>query len=395
VQDITFTTGLVAAPTVYQDVGEVPHPVLPPGSREDTVDVLGFDPKTMARRDRFPKTRAEFEALQPKIAAAVERYLGARPPFPQNVVVQTDSVRTAVTRGGVPYTISRFRFHNGVDAVVPGVLVVPEKANREPVPLILYAHYHGGEFNVGKESLFRFGRDWPRSKHDFDHRETRDVAPEDLGDWPDGANNLAELLMGEGRAVLSIDDYGFGERQGQGPGGPDQTGQPELDAIQESFVAKGRTRIGMAVRDKQIALELASRQLGIDRTRRGVTGMSMGSWSSMQLGFVEPSLNPVIPMAGVQDYDIAMLSALAPGRRLVQLNGDSDPGNAPIYEVGLTRTALEEIYGFYGAGHNYESIVTPNLGHDITVAQVRKALEVFDETWAGQSRAATARPPPG
>src|SRR4029453_337118 len=46
------------------------------------------------------------------------------------------------------YTLERFEFHNGVDMVVPGVLLVP-KNRTGPVPAIVGLHGHGSS----KESI--------------------------------------------------------------------------------------------------------------------------------------------------------------------------------------------------------------------------------------------------
>jgi dienelactone hydrolase len=381
VRDIEFVDGPIVASAHYIDLSPVEHPVLPAGTLEDALNAMGVNPNTLQRRLAFPKNRSEWEAKRPSVIAAVDRSLGVRPPFPRRVIVQIDGRAHRTTMSGIGYTTTRFRFHNGADAVVPGVLVVPDRMTGERVPLIVYCHYHGGEFDVGKESLFMHGRLWPRSNQNHDFPETRNVDPMWLGDWPAGIGNLAELLMSRGYAVMSIDEYAFRERSGKGPNGPGATGEAEIDSFDQLFRSEGRTRFGMGVRDKQIALEWASRQPGIDRTKRAVTGMSMGSWNSMNMAFAEPTLNPVIPVAGLFTRDAALLATLAPERSVLNMNGDRDPGNAPTNEVMAAKGLLDQIYGYYGQGQNYQNFIVANLGHELTMSETRRALELMRATW--------------
>src|SRR5262249_15153177 len=154
---------------------------------------------------------AEWQRARSAVLAAEGRALGIRPPFPATVTVQVDGTQhfttgPATNRWG--YTMTSFHFHNGADAVVPGVFFVPDAAKDHPVPLILYCHYHGGEFEMGVKSLFVHQRNWPRSTDNVSE-EVRAIPSEWLGSWPDGISDLAELYMSPGYAVLSIDEYGF------------------------------------------------------------------------------------------------------------------------------------------------------------------------------------------
>ena len=50
--------------------------------------------------------------------------------------------------------MEKFQFDNGAGAIVPGYLLLPEEATGK-APAILYCHWHGGEYDIGKEELFQ------------------------------------------------------------------------------------------------------------------------------------------------------------------------------------------------------------------------------------------------
>ena len=64
--------------------------------------------------------------------------LGEMPPRPDPAQVKVRSREELAD-----YTLERFEFHNGVDMVVPGILLIPKKRNG-PVPAIVGLHGHGG-----------------------------------------------------------------------------------------------------------------------------------------------------------------------------------------------------------------------------------------------------------
>ncbi len=78
---------------------------------------------------------------------------------------------------------------NGVEAV-PAYFVRPRQGASQRLPVILYNHAHGGDYEIGKNELIagRAGLQQPP---------------------------YAEALVGQGYAVLSIDAWAFGERGGR------------------------------------------------------------------------------------------------------------------------------------------------------------------------------------
>jgi hypothetical protein len=52
------------------------------------------------------------------------------------------------------YILEKFQFDNHAGAIVPGYLLLP-KQTQGSVPAILFCHWHGGDYHIGKEELFR------------------------------------------------------------------------------------------------------------------------------------------------------------------------------------------------------------------------------------------------
>ena len=116
---------------------------------------------------------------------------------------------------------------------VPGYLLLPKSVSGTS-PAILYCHWHGGEYDLGKEELFQ-------SRH----------TPEPPG----------PALAKRGFVVLAIDAYCFGERNGQGPGGEAEKGSAGEMTASKFNLWVGRTLWGMLLRDDLMALDyLASRE---------------------------------------------------------------------------------------------------------------------------------------
>ena len=200
-----------------------------------------------------PPTREEWETQRQQVRAELWKLLGRLPPRPATPKVETLSRED---RGG--YIVEKFQFDNGAGATVPGYLLLPKNAPGK-LPAILYCHWHGGEYDIGKEELFQ-------ARH----------TPEPPG----------PAFAKRGYVVLTIDAYCFGERNGRGP-----DGRAEKNYVSEETAAKfdfwvGRTFWGMLLRDDLMALDYLVSRLEVDLDRIGVTGMSMGatrSWWLMAL----------------------------------------------------------------------------------------------------------------
>ena len=84
-------------------------------------------------------------------------------------------------------------------------------------------------------------------------------------------------LAEAGFVVLGIDAPCFGERNGQGPDGPQQKGSAGEMSASKFHLWGGRTLWGMMLRDDLSALDYLSSRAEVDAARIGVTGISMGS----------------------------------------------------------------------------------------------------------------------
>ena len=96
-----------------------------------------------------PTARAAWEAQRRQVRDQLWELLGELPPRPKRPKVEALSQET---RGD--YVVEKFQFDNGAGATVPGYLLRPKSLTGK-APGILYCHWHGGEYDIGKEELFQ------------------------------------------------------------------------------------------------------------------------------------------------------------------------------------------------------------------------------------------------
>src|SRR5262249_51033943 len=133
-----------------------------------------------------PATWAEWQEKRKEGRATLEKLLGDFPPRPA-----VPQVKVVSREEKEDYILEEFQFENGLGMTVPGYLFLPKNATGK-VPAILYCHWHGGQYDNGKEELL--------------HTEHTPELP---------GPTFAKL----GYAVLGIDACCFGDRNGEGPGG--------------------------------------------------------------------------------------------------------------------------------------------------------------------------------
>src|SRR5262249_35677466 len=121
-----------------------------------------------------------------------------------------------------------------------------------------------------------------------------------------GSFNLSKVpaieLVRQGCVVLGIDAYGFGERQGKGPGGAAETGKDEETSLFKKFLWEGRTLWGMIVRDDRLALNYLLTRPEVDPARVGVTGMSLGASRTTWVGALDERVKVIVPVAQMTRY---------------------------------------------------------------------------------------------
>jgi dienelactone hydrolase len=317
-----------------------------------------------------PKSKRAWETARTKIRAQLWQLLGQLPPSPKIPAVETLSRED---RGD--YVLEKFQFDNGAGATVPGYLLLP-KHKTGKAPAILYCHWHGGEYELGKEELFQ-------ARH----------TPE----------QPIPTLAKRGYAVLAIDAYCFGERNGQGPGGPAEKGRDgELTAAKFNLWV-GRTLWGMILRDDRMALDYLASRPEVDASRIGVMGMSMGATRAWWLMALDERIKTGVPICCLTRYqnliehellkahgiyyfvpnllthfDTEAIIALIAPRPVLFLDGDED-GTSPADGIHTIEQAVRPVYELYHKPNEFQSIVYPGQGHLYTPEMWAKTLARMDE----------------
>lgn len=301
-----------------------------------------------------PTSLAQWNKDRVEIRQTLNRLLGAlpkRPAVPNTTLVSRED------RG--EFIVENLRIDNGAGATIPAQLLLP-KSNVSKHPAILYCHWHGGEYDKGKVELWR-----------------SDHTPEAPG----------PALVKLGFAVLAIDAYCFGERNGAGPGGPSDLGSSGEMSASKFNLWYGRSLWGMILRDDLLALDYLAQRPDIDATRIGVTGISMGATRSWWLMALDERIKAGSAVAcltryqnltqqeglkyhGIyffvpgllQHFDTEAIVALIAPRPLLLMNGDQDHGS-PVDGIRLIESKVKPIYALSYHTDRFVSQIYPNTGH--------------------------------
>ncbi len=324
---------------------------------------------------KAPAAKSDWEAKRKEIRAQTLSLLGKLPPRPD-----LPRVKMLARDDRGDYVLEKFQFDNNAGADVPGYLLLPKSSPGGKSPAILYCHWHGGEYDIGKEELFQ-------AKH----------TPEPPG----------PALAKRGFVVLGIDAYCFGERNGRGPGGPSEKGRDgELSASKFNLWV-GRTLWGMILRDDLMALDYLVSRPEIDRNRIGVMGMSMGATRSWWLMALDERVKTGVPICCLTRYqnliqnqllkahgiyyfvpnvlthfDTEAIIALIAPRPVLFLDGDQD-GTSPVDGIHAIEDAVRPVYRLYDQEKSFQSDVYAGQGHLYTPEMWAKTLKWFDEKLKG------------
>ena len=225
--------------------------------------ITGAGAPALAKAQTF-KSRREFTLYQQRRRKLLWGLLGDLPfnhrPKPPRLVK---------TERGSGYTLHRLELDlNGVERV-PALLLIPDKRPR-PAPGLLYIHWHGGTYPVGKEELLRGQKVLPA---------------------------YAPVLAEKGVVTLAIDSWCFGERQRNQNG---RTG--EEDAF-KSMLWRGQVLFGMMMFDEHRAVDYLASRPEVDPRRIGAFGLSMGATKAWWLAALDPRVRLCVDLCCLTDFE--------------------------------------------------------------------------------------------
>ena len=317
-----------------------------------------------------PKTLEEWKARREETRATLRKLLGDLPPRPA-----APSVKVLAREKREGYRREKLRIDNDAGAEIPAWLLVPDGSG--PFPAILYHHWHAGQYALGKDEL------WLEA--------------------PDKKGMRGETLVRRGYVVLAIDAYGFGERSGLGPDGPQEKGAPEELSLSKAFLWLGRSLWGMMVRDDQIALGVLSARPDVDPKRIGATGISMGSTRTWWLAALDERVAASVGVccltryedlfrAGelrahgiyyfvpgmLKHFDTEAVTSLIAPRPFLTLSGADDLGS-PAAGVTKINAFCAEVYRLYGKPESFKGVLYPKVGHVYTADMWVEMLAWFEK----------------
>lgn len=318
----------------------------------------------------MPDSSQAWDEEKPILRKKLRRLLGDLPPVftPKPLVTDVEFYEG--------FKLEKFHFDNRAGQIVFGYTIIPT-GRTSPGPAILYHHYHGGEYDNGKDEILK---PW-----------IIDKAP-------------AKALADAGYVVVVIDAYGFGQRQFQGPSGDRESGGRTESALFKSFIWQGKTLWGMMVRDDMLALNyLLSRNDIVNPEKVGAMGMSMGSTRTWWLSALDERIKASVCVACLTRYqtllqtgnvnehgiyyyvpellkegiDMEAVVALSAPRPMLTMTGNTDSGS-PVEGVNEINNYCEQVYELYDKPNHFEGKVYEGIGHEFTPAMWDNAMQFFE-----------------
>ena len=292
--------------------------------------------------------------------------LGEMPPRPD-----PHRVRVTSREEKPDYILERFEFENGVDATVPGILVIPKNLKGR-APAVIALHGHGSS----KESVCTIATN---------------------------SQFVASLLAGKGFVVAAIDGYFNGERIGKGPAGAIDNKRAQEESLFKLYLWQGRTLWGMMLRDEQCLLDYLESRPEVDSRKIGATGMSMGCTRSWWLSAIDDRIQAIVGVAcftryteliahgnlrahgiyyfvpGVlRHFDTEAIYALTAPRPMLMLSGDQD-GGAPTDGIHILEKKLAQVYKLHGQEGNFRSVLYTKTGHEYLPEMKEEMVHWFEQ----------------
>lgn len=267
------------------------------------------------------------------------------------------------------YWLERIEFDNGLDALVPGTVLIPKNGNGRR-PTIIGLHGHGGS----AETICT------------DTKNSQCVGP---------------MLAKRGYVVAAIDTYFCGRRSHKSQDAR-YRGASESDLF-KIHLWHGRSLWGLMQRDQQCLIDYLQIRKDVDPERIGVTGMSMGGTGSWWLAAIDDRIKAVVGVAGFTRYEQliahnnqrlhgiyyyvpgilkhfdteAIYSLIAP-RPMLMLSGDQDAG-LPIDGIEILERKVSRVYNLYDKTNLFHSVVYRNTGHEYLPEMQNRMADWFDQ----------------
>jgi dienelactone hydrolase len=289
-----------------------------------------------------------------EIREGIGRHLGCLPCIPKTVEAEV-LWRQDHTLG----VVEKLRIDNGTETGMPAWYAAPKNVV-EPGPAVLWCHWHGGEYEVGKDEL-------------FENRHT----PE----------SPVQCFLEMGMSVLCVDAFGFGERHGAGAETCEDFEQEGEHSLFKFFLWQGSTLWGRILWDDRTAFRYLQQRREVDAKRIAAAGMSMGATRTQWLMAFEEELVAGVAIAcmvryrdlvqaralnlhgmyffvpGLMEYcDLESILALAAPRPLLCMNGMED-GLSPLPGIRTTEKEVSRIYELYNKAEAFRSELIQGVGH--------------------------------
>jgi len=242
---------------------------------------------------------------------------------------------------------------NGIETV-PALLLLPDK-RPEKAPALLYHHWHGGDYFVGKAELLQGTR---------------------------AMEAYAPVYAEKGIVALAIDSWCFGERAPY----TDNGGRGEGDVFKR-MLWHGQVLFGMMMFDEWQALNYLCARPEVDPGRIGTFGISMGSTKSWWLAALDERITCCMDLCCLTDFEALIeaqglarhgiyyyvpsllkhfqthqINELIVPRPRLSLNGRND-GLTPPAGVERVRDHLAPLYAQYGNSEDCH-IALFDAGHE-------------------------------
>ena len=167
------------------------------------------------------------------------------------------------------YTLERLVLDlNGAEPV-PALLLIPDKIQK-PAPGLLFIHWHGGMYDLGKEQLL-------------------------IGDKAQPA--YASVCAEKGLVTLAIDSWCFGERKHAKVG---KVGEEDAFKL---MLWRGQVLYGMMMFDEFCALDYLASRPEVDAKRLGAFGMSMGSTKAWWLAALDSRVRLCLDVCCLTEFE--------------------------------------------------------------------------------------------